>query len=130
MNFPCNQFGFQQNDKGEEEILSSLANVRPGGGFKPHCVMFDVVDVNGENEHPLFTWLKEELPVPADQPDLLIKDPRFIWWKPVKRTDVGWNFEKFLLDHKGRPRRRYSPQYEPRNIRNDINKLVDASRKG
>ncbi len=128
LNFPCNQFGFQQNARGEE-ILSSLAHIRPGNGFKPNCVMFDRLEVNGENEHPIFTWLKEALPSPADRPDFLSDDPRQITWRPVKRSDISWNFEKFLVDHRGRPRRRYSTRYEPKNMINDIRKLVKAAQK-
>jgi len=121
--FPCNQFGLQQNSRGEE-IMKSLKHVRPGEGFKPKEVMFDLVEVNGANEHPLFAWLKEELPTPEDKPDMLMEDPRFIMWKPVKRNDISWNFEKFLLDGSGRPRRRYSHKYEPRHIRKDVEKLL------
>ncbi len=127
MSFPCNQFGFQQNAAGEAEVLGSLAGVRPGGGFTPLCAMFDRVDVNGEGEHRLFRWLKDALPAPADRPDVLADDPRHIRWRPVRRSDVGWNFEKFLLDRRGRPRRRYSAQYEPRDIAADIEKLVGAA---
>ena len=52
--------------------------------------------INGEGEHPVFSWLKSELPMPSDDAESLMGDPKFIIWKPVRRSDVAWNFEKFL----------------------------------
>jgi len=129
LTFPCNQFGSQQNSRGEKEVLASLAYVRPGHGFVPLSTMFDIVDVNGANEHPLFTWLKQELPAPEDRPEILMEDPRFIMWRPVRRSDISWNFEKFLIDARGRPRRRYSNRYEPRHISKDIEKLIEHKKR-
>jgi glutathione peroxidase len=39
-------------------------------------------------------------------------DPKFIIWKPVKRSDISWNFEKFLISPEGTPIRRYSKAYQ------------------
>jgi glutathione peroxidase len=30
-------------------------------------------------------------------------DPKLILWKPVKRSDIAWNFEKFLITPRGNP---------------------------
>jgi glutathione peroxidase-family protein len=35
--------------------------------------------------------------------DQLMDDPKFIMWKPVKRSDIAWNFEKFLITPSGNP---------------------------
>ena len=63
--FPTNQFGHQTNEK-EFEILNTLAHVRPGGGYKPNFPMMGKIDVNGENAHPLFQYLRDTLPTVSD----------------------------------------------------------------
>uniref|UniRef100_A0A8V5GQ70 Glutathione peroxidase 1 n=1 Tax=Melopsittacus undulatus TaxID=13146 RepID=A0A8V5GQ70_MELUD len=94
--FPCNQFGHQENAT-NEEILLSLEHVRPGKGYKPNFIMFEKCEVNGKNAHPLFTFLKEALPFPHDDPSSLMTNPQYIIWSPVCRNDISWNFEKFLI---------------------------------
>ena len=41
--------------------MNGVEHVRPGGGFKPSFTMFSKLEVNGKNEHPLFTFLKVKL---------------------------------------------------------------------
>merc|ERR1712026_118235 len=53
--FPTNQFGHQENAQGQE-ILNALKHVRPGNGFEFKGEMFDKVEANGENEHPMFKF--------------------------------------------------------------------------
>ena len=62
--FPCNQFGHQTNES-DQELLSTLKHVRPGGGYEPNFPVFSKLAVNGEDEDALFTYLKAALPVPA-----------------------------------------------------------------
>ncbi|QQP51144.1 Glutathione peroxidase [Caligus rogercresseyi] len=50
--------------------------------------------------------------------------PQNIIWSPVKRTDIAWNFEKFLISPTGEPLRRYSKKYQTINIANDIEALL------
>ena len=38
-------------------------------------------------------------------------NPKFITWSPVKRSDIAWNFEKFLIGPDGAPVKRYSRSY-------------------
>eukprot|EP00095_Tigriopus_kingsejongensis_P012033 maker-scaffold593_size129216-snap-gene-0.31 protein:Tk12033 transcript:maker-scaffold593_size129216-snap-gene-0.31-mRNA-1 annotation:"selenium-dependent glutathione peroxidase" len=121
--FPSNQFGHQENSNGPE-ILNALRHVRPGNGYEPKCVMLDKVTINGEGEHPVFSWLKSALPIPSDDAESLMGDPKFIIWKPVKRSDVAWNFEKFLINQKGEPVKRYSKAFETINIQKDIDTLL------
>jgi len=121
--FPSNQFGHQENTSGPE-ILNSLKHVRPGNGFEPKAVMFDKVEVNGDNEHPLFSWLKQSLPAPSDDKESLMGDPKFFIWKPVKRTDISWNFEKFLIDRQGNPVKRFSRNFLTSDIEGDISSLL------
>ncbi len=124
--FPCNQFGHQEN-LADGEILASLAHVRPGGGYSPRAHMFSKCEVNGMGAHPVFSYLKSSLPVPSDDADSLMTDPKFIIWSPVRRSDISWNFEKFLIDQKGAPVRRYSRRFETRHIAGDIEALLGGS---
>jgi glutathione peroxidase len=121
--FPTNQFGHQENSNGQE-ILNALKHVRPGNGFEPKAEMFDKIEVNGANEHPLFSWIKKELPAPADDKDSLMGDPKFLIWKPIKRSDISWNFEKFLISPSGQPVKRYSRGFLTSDIGEDIKKLI------
>jgi len=121
--FPTNQFGHQENSSGEE-IKSVLKHVRPGNGFEFKGELFDKIEVNGSNEHPLFTWLKKELPAPSDDTESLMANPQFLIWKPVKRTDIAWNFEKFLIGPDGAPLKRYSRGFLTSEIEDDIKNYV------
>lgn len=40
------------------EIMNGITHVRPGFGFVPKFQIFEKVEVNGANEHQLFTYLK------------------------------------------------------------------------
>ena len=122
--FPTNQFGHQENSNGQE-ILNSLKHVRPGNGFVPKCVMMDKVEANGDGEHPVFAWLKRHLPAPADDADSFMSDPKFIIWNPVRRSDIAWNFEKFLVDRGGQPVHRYSRNFYTSDLEKDIVRLAN-----
>lgn len=124
LGFPCNQFGHQENGNGEE-ILNSLKNVRPGKGFEPKCQLFEKCDVNGKDCHPLFAYLRERLPLPSDDAVSLMDNPLYIIWQPVTRTDISWNFEKFLIDPTGKPFKRYSKRFQTINIQSDIKMLIE-----
>lgn len=145
--FPCNQFGHQTNED-NDEFLNTLKHVRPGGGFEPASTVtvFEKIDVNGANSHPFYRWLRSEIMIPAGQDDELClvdsKDngcadvealvlPRgkfggttLTLWSPVTRSDVAWNFEKFLLDADGKPVSRYHRYFLVDDIAPDIDKLL------
>jgi len=123
--FPSNQFGHQENTS-SAEMLASLRHVRPGGGFEPRADMFGKVLVNGAGAHPVFQLLKTALPLPSDpaMADHLMLDPAYVTWSPVRRSDVAWNFEKFLITADGTPFKRYSKDFETKNIAADIEHLL------
>uniref|UniRef100_A0AAZ3RFD4 Glutathione peroxidase n=1 Tax=Oncorhynchus tshawytscha TaxID=74940 RepID=A0AAZ3RFD4_ONCTS len=123
LGFPCNQFGYQENCS-NGEILNSLKYVRPGDGYQPGFTVFEKCDVNGTNTHPVFAYLKDKLPYPDDDPHTLIQDPKFLIWSPISRTDISWNFEKFLVGPEGEPFKRYSKKFETINIEPDIQRLL------
>ncbi|RVE73135.1 hypothetical protein OJAV_G00047210 [Oryzias javanicus] len=120
---PCNQFGHQENGR-NDEILNCLEYVRPGNGFAPNFQLLEKVDVNGKDAHPLFVFLKEKLPAPCDDAVALMTDPKYVIWSPVCRSDVSWNFEKFLITADGEPYKRYSKNFFTINIEADIKELL------
>jgi len=123
--FPSNQFGHQENTHTGEELLNSLKYVRPGNGFISNIdMMFEKTDVNGANAHPLFKFLKTVLKYPSDDDVSLMSNQVFITWSPVLRTDVSWNFEKFLINKQGVPIKRYSKKFETINIAPEIQTLI------
>lgn len=97
--FPCNQFGGQ--DPGSNEEIGAFCQKNYGVSF----LMMEKVDVNGQNEHPLFTWLK-------DQEGGFLTD------------GIKWNFTKFLVNRSGQVVDRYAPTTKPEAIESDIVKLL------
>mmetsp|Transcript_15211 Transcript_15211/g.21356 ORF Transcript_15211/g.21356 Transcript_15211/m.21356 type:complete len:144 (+) Transcript_15211:291-722(+) len=119
-----NQFGHQTNES-NSEILNTIAHVRPGNGFKCKFDLFAKTDVNGAEEMKLFTFLKDKLPVPSGTASMnLMSNPGSIIWGPVKRSDIAWNFEKFLINKDGIPVKRYSSKTPSTDINKDIAALL------
>lgn len=145
--FPCNQFGHQTNE-GNDEFLNTLKHVRPGGGFEvaDTVTVFEKGDVNGAEAQPIFKWMKSEVMIPtggddesclvdtmsngcADADALVLPRGGFggttvTLWTPVARSDIAWNFEKFLLDKEGNLVKRYSRYYSTADIAADIETLL------
>lgn len=119
--FPCNQFNLQEPALTGLEIMNGIRFVRPGGGYVPTFQMFQKVKVNGENEHPLFTYLKSQCPPTQTE------FSNNIMYQPVRVGDVNWNFEKFLVSREGKPVKRYNSKVPPLVIARDI---VDEIRRG
>ena len=93
--FPCNQFGGQE--PGSNAEVKEFATSTYGVTFP----MFAKIDVNGENESPLYTFLKGEQPGEGATPDIV------------------WNFTKFLVAGDGRVVKRYEPTVTPEEIAAD-----------
>ncbi|MCC3308175.1 glutathione peroxidase [Psychrobacter sanguinis] len=97
--FPCNQFGSQ--DPGSNDEIGAFCQKNYGVDF----LMMEKIDVNGNNEHPLYTWLKKQ-------------EGGFL-------TDgIKWNFTKFLVNRQGKVVERYAPTTKPESIEADIVKLL------
>ena len=97
LGFPCNQFGGQE--PGTNDEIQQFCTTK----FSVKFPMFAKIDVNGDNAHPLYKYLKSEQ-------SGLITD------------DIKWNFTKFLIDKNGNPVDRYAPQTKPKSISEDIEK--------
>ena len=127
LDFPCNQFGNQA--PGTEEEIHSFCTLNFGTEFP----QFKKIEVNGENEDPLFTFLKKEKgfegfnlehPIGKLLDEMLSKaDPDY-----AKSTDIKWNFTKFLVDGEGKVIARYEPTHDIKLIEQDIVKLLDGKK--
>ncbi|WP_322903049.1 glutathione peroxidase [Paenibacillus campi] len=100
LGFPSNQFANQ--DPGSNEEISEFCQLNYGVSFP----MFEKVNVNGSQAHPLFKYLAEQA-------------PGILGSKAIK-----WNFTKFLISPDGTPIKRYSPQTTPDKIEDDIRKQL------
>jgi len=99
LGFPCNQFGKQE--PGDEKSIAEGCVVNYGVTFP----MFSKIDVNGDNAHPLFKYLKKEL-------------------GSILGSKIKWNFTKFLIDRDGKPVKRFAPTTKPSSLEKDIKKLL------
>ncbi|GGB78419.1 MAG: glutathione peroxidase [Terrabacter sp.] len=95
LGFPCNQFGGQE--PGDAEQIGEFCQRNYGVTFP----MFEKVDVNGDDAHPLFEWLRQE------KGGLL-------------GSKIKWNFTKFLVGRDGRVLERYAPTAKPESLTGDI----------
>merc|ERR1711988_205084 len=125
LGFPCNQFLRQEPGANASEIYAVLKHVRPGDGFIPNFEMFAKSDVNGENENPIYTFLKSKCPSVKKE----FSAPYKLYYKPYHADDIRWNFEKFLLNEQGRPVRRYDESLDPMEIVPDIDAMLERIEK-
>lgn len=127
---PCNQF-FKQ-ESGSDEAIAKGVCARYKVSFPMSCK----VEVNGDQAHPLYKWLKAKMPVASrpggggDQPlgGLLgALAPLSAWMAGTRLNEVGrieHNFAKFVVDREGRVVRRYLPEVTPEQIEPDIVALL------
>jgi len=108
LDFPCNQFGEQAPGTIQEIHSFCTAN------FDIHFPQFDKIEVNGANEHPLYTFLKAQKGFGGfdtnDQRGKFMDD--MLRKKDAnydKKSDIKWNFTKFLVSRDGRVLKRYEP---------------------
>ena len=92
LDFPCNQFGQQAPGTILEIHKFCTSN------FDIHFPQFDKIDVNGDNAHPLYTWLKEQ----------------------GGGGDIKWNFTKFLVGRDGKVIKRYESRDQVAAIETDM----------
>jgi glutathione peroxidase len=96
LDFPCNQF-MGQAPEGIEEY-HNICTTRFGVTFR----QFAKIEVNGKNESPLYTYLKEK----------------------TGGKNIGWNFTKFLIDKEGNIVKRFESKVKPEEIDPEIAALL------
>jgi glutathione peroxidase len=109
----------------ENEIRQTMKHIRPGNDFNLCFHLFGgPIEVNGHNAHPIYQFLRTVIPIPSDDPLSLVDECKDVIWSPVTRSDVAWNFEKFLVTPEGRPFKRYSKNLQTVKITEDIKLLM------
>jgi glutathione peroxidase len=107
---PFSVLGFPSNDFGEQEP-GSAAEIREfcTSKFQITFPLFAKAPVSGSGKQPIFTFLTESV-------------------DPALKGEIGWNFEKFLLDKKGQLRARFGSSVNPMNSRitTKIKELLSA----
>lgn len=98
LGFPCNQFGKQEPGTSAEikEFVKKYSVTFP---------LFDKIEVNGANAHPIFKFLRAKL-------------------KGILGSSVKWNFTKFLCNRDGIPVERFGPPTSPLSFEASIAKLL------
>lgn len=119
---PCNQFGAQA--PGTDEEIREFCTLN----YKTTFPQMKKADVNGKNELPLYTWLKAQKGFEGFDKhqfkDLLEKnfskaDPDW-----AKKSDIKWNFTKFVIDREGKVVARFEPTAEMEKIEECVKKLL------
>jgi glutathione peroxidase len=99
LGFPCNQFGGQE--PGDARQIESFCATNYHVTFP----LFEKIDVNGSNAHPLYNFLKSEK-------------------SGLLGSGIKWNFTKFLIDRSGRVNERFAPTTKPESLREKIEALL------
>jgi glutathione peroxidase len=99
LGFPCNQFGRQEPGSAAEIGQFCASN------YAVSFPMFDKIDVNGDNAHPLYQYLRREK-------------------SGLLGSSIKWNFTKFLVDRSGQVVGRYAPTTTPEQLTKDVEVLL------
>ena len=121
LDFPCNQFGKQA--PGTDDEIHEFCQFKYNTSFD----QFTKVDVNGENEIPLYTYIKNEIKediIDGIKNKMAMKAIEKISSSCKKDGDIKWNFTKFIVDREGNVVARYSPTYKPEDMEEKIQKLI------
>lgn len=119
--FPCDQFGGQE--PGSDEQIAEFCRINHGVTFP----LMQKSDVNGENENPVFAYLKEAAPteeykgLKAKAAHAMLKG---LSKSAKKESDILWNFTKFLVNRDGTVIKRYAPVAEPESFEKDIEAML------
>ena len=121
LDFPCNQFGNQA--PGTDDEIHEFCALKYNTSFD----QFTKVDVNGENEIPLYTYLKSEIKedkIDGIKNKMAMKAVEKISKSMKTDGDIKWNFTKFLVDREGKVVGRYSPTFKPEDMEEAIKELL------
>ncbi len=110
MAFPCNQFGNQEPSS--EQTIDHFVKKKYGVTFP----LFSKIEVNGPKTHPLYLYLKSNKSFSAVR--------SFRVNQSTEQIDIGWNFEKFLVNSEGTVCYRFGAEVEPYDIESEIKELL------
>ena len=99
--FPCDQFGNQE--PGDSAEIGAFCEKNYGVTFP----MMSKVEVNGDNAHPVYAWLRSEK-------------------GGMLGSKIKWNFTKYLVGKDGQVIDRYAPTTKPEKIAGDVEKALEA----
>lgn len=99
LGFPCNQFGGQE--PGDAEDIAAFCE----GKYEVSFPMFEKIEVNGANAHPLYSYLKSKK-------------------SGLLGSSIKWNFTKFLVDRSGKVVARHAPTAAPLGLKKQIEALL------
>ena len=102
LGFPSDQFLGQEPETNENMEQSCQVN------FGVTFQLTEKIKVNGKQTHPVFAYLKDNLP-----------------GKMGNR--IKWNFTKFLISPEGTPYKRYAPRVRPYEIEKDVVALLQET---
>ena len=121
--FPCDQFGHQE--PGTDEQIEEFCRLNHGVTFP----LMSKIEVNGENAHPIFQWLKSQAGFAGFNPEhklakimdeMLSKlDPNY-----ANNPDIKWNFTKFVVSRDGTKVVRFEPTSEPEELAACIEEML------
>ncbi len=121
LDFPCNQFGHQAPEDNNE--IHEFCTAK----YKTQFDQFAKIEVNGENESEVFKILKKQQPkdeIKGIKNKMAMKAIAKISTTCKEEGDIAWNFTKFLVDKEGNVVKRYSPTFDPKDIEEDLLKLL------
>ncbi|MDO5520026.1 MAG: glutathione peroxidase [bacterium] len=119
LDFPCNQF-FEQAPGTNEEIVSFCQT-----NYNTTFETFGKLEVNGDNAHELYRYLKKEAPAAKeDQDSEALYDKLKGLGFTSEGEEIKWNFTKFLIDRNGKVVERFAPTVTPEKIGEEIEKLL------
>ncbi len=122
LDFPCNQFGAQA--PGTDDEIHEFCTVN----FKTTFPQMKKADVNGENEMPVYTWLKSQKGFEGfdEHPYKELLEGMFAAADPEwdKKPDIKWNFTKFVIDREGNVVARFEPTADMAKVEACVSSLL------
>ena len=121
LDIPCDQFGHQA--PGNDDEIHEFCTLTYNTTFP----RFAKSEVNGENELPLYAYLKSQMA--EDSVNGLANKTIMMGVEKLSTTcknkgDIKWNFTKFLVDRDGNVVGRYSPTTKPEDLEKEIKKYL------
>ena len=118
LDVPCDQFGHQA--PGSDEEIHQFCTLKFGADFP----QFKKSEVNGANELPLYTWLKEQKGFNGSYDAKLAAVMEKLYNEanpePRKKDDIQWNFTKFLIDRNGNVIARFEPTVDMKEVEKQV----------